>query len=1066
MDRARVPKFGSFKPKVAAQKTKTDAAASDGEDARKSPSRDPRRREHRGHRHERERRRHHHGRDQGRSHDERGPREERRHRQRDNATPRRSTQRVDIDEFEESHLFIIDRRGDAKNVEYGSLHRYGIPAYHRTGYGNVIGLPPQIKINREASSDKDVILTAADRKRHTRLPRLLTGKHGRSHEANLRYVLNAADTPTHLHSDYVDLRPSRKRKRNSESPEAGEAAVDYRSIEGKAKAPTQPADEDLDFASESETGNGDDALELPARQQNAMLSKTAKAKPGELDSWLTLAEHQAKMVQPGVNVTAFTSSERRTLADLRLSILHQAASHINKGHPSRDQLLLSTIEEGSIIWDGTKLSSRWKEALVECPSSVLLWTRYLDHIQDQHAGFRYDQCKASFVQCMDVLRKAYARCKGDDQTRIWNLQVHVLLRLTTFIRDAGYSELAVAIWQALLEYHLCTPNNIVAAALDDKLESFESFWESEVPRIGEPNARGWHRHHEHIDDETRRGIPLHQAPLDASRPWASFARQEKSMHSFCLSALPDDDDAITDPFRCVMFSDIRDILESLSAGLDPSTLADGFLAFLELPALPCTTVDADIDVWRLDPHNMAHGAFWAPELLRPADDKAFKPPYYRQTCKSLFGQEHGSFANFRSAYGQDEAHKDVVSFVDRSLEALVVARKDDDVLAEYYLAFKLSVLPEEAVKAAKKLLKEPSSSSRLYNAYALIEARLGHEQKAETVWSTALAMQSSLGVRAQDDAVFLWHSRMLNAAATTTSALQHLLSIDNASPAATKLEVGHDESSVHRLKASRKLQEGFDRMMLQGKQVHAASYADCLAWLAYLSSHHDFESTFQAYEKCSSRMSRDGARLSLELLQQCKADLIKRHIELQRPYKPAVLRGEMENSLSLFPSNSILIELAQRLAAQDRLRTLLHDQKATEPNQRTIVQWAAKITGELHRTADPSLGSTANTVRATFASALLGLDSKVTHAPALWFMWLRFECNQADGDTSSGADAFARARQVFLDGLRYLPWHKHWAIAGMDFFSERGMSQGELRQIHDTLVDRGLRLRVDVEEVL
>src|ERR1700748_3320365 len=55
----------------------------------------------------------------------------------DRSTPNRQSEtdqsEIREDEFEESSLFIIDRRGDAKNVEYGSLHRYAVPNYHRTG---------------------------------------------------------------------------------------------------------------------------------------------------------------------------------------------------------------------------------------------------------------------------------------------------------------------------------------------------------------------------------------------------------------------------------------------------------------------------------------------------------------------------------------------------------------------------------------------------------------------------------------------------------------------------------------------------------------------------------------------------------------------------------------------------------------------------------------------------------------------------------------------------------------------------------------------------------------------
>jgi hypothetical protein len=61
----------------------------------------------------------------------------------------------------------------------------------------------------------------------------------------------------------------------------------------------------------------------------------------------------------------------------------------------------------------------------------------------------------------------------------------------------GFVENAVAIWQALLELHHFTPTEITPMDIIDKrgqevlLSSFERFWESEVPRIGEDGAEGW-----------------------------------------------------------------------------------------------------------------------------------------------------------------------------------------------------------------------------------------------------------------------------------------------------------------------------------------------------------------------------------------------------------------------------------------------------------------------------------------------------------------------------------------------------------------------------------------------
>lgn len=62
------------------------------------------------------------------------------------------------EETEEPESWFIDIRGDPKNVEYGCLHRPGIPQYHRFGQGSIIGAPPKVKVDRYQSTDQEIVL--------------------------------------------------------------------------------------------------------------------------------------------------------------------------------------------------------------------------------------------------------------------------------------------------------------------------------------------------------------------------------------------------------------------------------------------------------------------------------------------------------------------------------------------------------------------------------------------------------------------------------------------------------------------------------------------------------------------------------------------------------------------------------------------------------------------------------------------------------------------------------------------------------------------------------------------
>ena len=54
-----------------------------------------------------------------------------------------------------------------------------------------------------------------------------------------------------------------------------------------------------------------------------------------------------------------------------------------------------------------------------------------------------------------------------------------------------YRERSVALFQALMELNVNAPEFPGYFSSQDKLATFERFWESSVPRFGEANAPGW-----------------------------------------------------------------------------------------------------------------------------------------------------------------------------------------------------------------------------------------------------------------------------------------------------------------------------------------------------------------------------------------------------------------------------------------------------------------------------------------------------------------------------------------------------------------------------------------------
>lgn len=333
--------------------------------------------------------------------------------------------------------------------------------------------------------------------------------------------------------------------------------------------------------------------------------------------------------------------------------------------------------------------------------------------------------------------------------------------------------------------------------------SFEDFWDSEAPRIGEVGANGWHTYVESDDlhassEEATRRSNIRTNESNIFQSWLA-AEKQQSINSRnparTVDELQDDD-----PYRVVFFSDIKDFLIYLPNPSFRIYLINAFLAFCHLPPSSVLESRGDISFWWTNSFVRTEtleqsDAFLSAIIARAksegspnsdlADDISsysrpvtFKFPNFALSTETLFakaGRWFNWLDSWKEIYGNGEGPVDV-SWIRRILRSLVTIGGGGSSLSEYYLALDWINSPERlplidrcfdiaqadkntsSRKTCKKLLKENPSSLRLYNAYALIEWRLGNCSMAENVFSTALVMCDSLGEDDTRDAILLWRS--------------------------------------------------------------------------------------------------------------------------------------------------------------------------------------------------------------------------------------------------------------------------------------------------------------------
>lgn len=279
-------------------------------------------------------------------------------------------------------------------------------------------------------------------------------------------------------------------------------------------------------------------------------------------------------------------------------------------------------------------------------------------------------------------------------------------------------------------------------------------------------------------------------------------------------------------------------------------------------------------------------------------------------------------------------------------------------------------------------------------------------------------------------------------------------------------------------------QEGFEHAISQRNSHIACLNAECLALLAYIGRPDTLTAAIGVVHEHIIAVQDAGPGpndLTVELLHQAKANLFGHHIKQQRSYKPAFIRSELETSIKLFPNNTMFLRLyAQneaRFRIDDRVRAVLRDDIAAD-RRSALVRFSFEVDQEMSRCRNQASGSTIESVRATFARALLANGSPVRHSKALWVRWLLLEEEVVQtymADPSglkgrTGQQAVQKWRDVFLGGLHRLPWVKEWILMGLECFDgERSYawSTRELKGLYNVLQERELRVRIEgLEDVL
>lgn len=724
-----VPKFSSFRPKDAegsGEKRRREKRDEDGDDRKR------RHRSEREHDHHSKRRRHESHRREGERRRSRSPRER---------TERHVESHSRGDKEVKSDLFFFDTKGDPLIVKYGGIERSKIPAYRRYGGGRVLGTTGRLVIHRDGSRDQfslrmpgegSALFKDKDGLR-TKRPRLL-----KRQPVTLRPRKKGPEDEED--ESYLALESSKKGERHDDESESsdGDELPSYRAIEVKPKAGPRDSSDSSD--SDDEVPALDQSN--PLKWRSIQLSRQVKEHPDDIDAWIELVDHQETLLRAGESLDhKVLENEVHSYAEIKVSMLESALSN-TRTPQDRNRVLSYLMREGLKVWNAKTAAKKWSEVREDEQHNFILWKIHIDFCTSNIASFQYDEVKQMLIT---RLREATSRSSSEYRQNDWTEAAYVFLRATRFIHDAGYRELAVAAWQALLELTFFRPHHIGNG--QEALDAFQDFWESEVPRVGEADAQGWRQFVESGSDANAPEPLKDNAQADSSRdPYKSWANAERlEAEKARLPSRTMDEGTEDDPFKVVMYSDIEPLLFLVPESAMPRVswqLLDAFMIFSGYP--PCFCSDEWIETAWQDQFLTGargsmgtQGAWESKEVV--TDEVSRKQPafgvsnlYAKCTPELLF--PGGNWFHFFSSTARSHA---VDTGWVRNVTGQLVHGAGMEGLATYYLSLCSLDQSLNIKKLAKGLLKKYPANTELYNAYALAEYTQGNRDTATKVLSSA-----------------------------------------------------------------------------------------------------------------------------------------------------------------------------------------------------------------------------------------------------------------------------------------------------------------------------------------
>ncbi|XP_057459569.1 LOW QUALITY PROTEIN: uncharacterized protein LOC130750153 [Actinidia eriantha] len=254
-------------------------------------------------------------------------------------------------------------------------------------------------------------------------------------------------------------------------------------------------------------------------------NKQTREHPHDEKVWLAFSDFQDKVASKQPQKGA-----RLQTLEKKISILEKA-TELN---PDNEELLLGLLNAYQSR-DGTDVFiGRWEKVLMQHPGSYKLWKEFLRAVQGDFSRFKVSEMRKMFANAIRALSSACSRQhrQAHQTANALDLDaaivqqefglVDIFLSLCRFEWQAGYQELATALFQAEIEYSLFCPPLLLTEQSKHRL--FEHFWNSSGARVGEDGAPGWATWLEKEEEERKKIISEESSNENEEGGWTGWSQ--------------------------------------------------------------------------------------------------------------------------------------------------------------------------------------------------------------------------------------------------------------------------------------------------------------------------------------------------------------------------------------------------------------------------------------------------------------------------------------------------------------------------------------------------------------